>query len=193
MYSQEDINLIKKANKRIRAIENRYGKESWAVKKLKSRLQDQNNILKSGLISTRKNVSKLEQKATLKAINQFLESKTSKITDVNKIEKRIKSNIKEYTSIRNKKGEIIETATREDIENLYRLFEDKDFKDLSKYIPPSDIQIFVENVVRQKRKNTSEEDSKKYFIDQVKKYSDVGNDLDIKKTIDKLFDKIYDE
>ena len=193
MYSDEDIKLIKRANKRIRAIENKYGKESWAVKKLKSRLEEQNNILKSGLISTRKNVSKIEQKATLKAVSQFLESKTSKITDVNKIEKRIKSNIKEYTSIRNKKGEIIETVNREDIENLYKLFEDKDFKDLSKYIPPSDIQIFVENVVRQKRKDTSKKDSKKYFIDQVKKYAEVGNDLDIKETINKLFDKIYDE
>lgn len=193
MYSDEELKLIKRANRQIKAIENNYGKESWAVKKLKSRLDGQKNMLKSGMISTRKNISDLEKKATLKAVNQFLESKTSKVTGVKEIEKRIKSNIKEYTSKRNKKGEVIETASKQDIENLYRLFEDKDFQDLSKYIPPSDIQIFAEEIVRKKRKGTSELKAKNYFIKQINKYAEGSNDMEINQTLNKLFDKIYNE
>lgn len=193
MYSDEELKLIKRANRQIKAIEKNYGKESWAVKKLKSRLDGQKNILKSGMISTRKNISDIEKKATLKAVNLFLESKTSKVTGVKKIEKRIKSNIKEYTSKRNKKGEVIETATNQDIENLYRLFEDKDFQDLSKYIPPSDIQIFAEEIVRKKRKGTSESKTKDYFIKQINKYAQGGNDMEINETINKLFDTIYNK
>lgn len=193
MYSDEELKLIKRANRQIKAIENNYGKESWAVKKLKSRLDGQKNMLKSGMISTRKNISDLEKKATLKAVNQFLESKTSKVTGIKEIEKRIKSNIKEYTSKRNKKGEVIETTSKQDIENLYRLFEDKDFQDLSKYIPPSDIQIFAEEIVRKKRKGTSELKAKNYFIKQINKYAEGSNDMEINQTLNKLFDKIYNE
>lgn len=193
MYSDEELKLIKRANRQIKAIENNYGKESWAVKKLKSKLDGQKNILKSGMISTRKNISEIEKKATLKAVSQFLESKTSKVSGVKEIEKRIKSNIKEYTSIKNKNGEVVETASKQDIENLYRLFDDKDFQDLSKYIPPSDIQIFAEEIIRRKRKGTSESDAKEYFIDQINKYAKFSNDMEINQTITKLFDTIYNK
>lgn len=179
MYSQKEINLIKKTNQRIKAIESTFNGESWATKKLKSRLQNQGNILKSGLISTRKNVSEIEKKATLKAINQFLASETSSLRGISKVEKRIKSNIADYTSDYN--------LSKKEIDDLYELYEDKDFNDLSKYIPPSDLHILI--VETQKRGGTNK-DKKEFFINQIKTYADFGNDMDIMKTINRVYNKI---
>ena len=179
MYSEQEINLIKRANKRIKSIESEYGGESWATKKLKSRLENQKNILKSGLISTRKNVSKIEHDATLKAVKNFLESETSTKSGIKKVEKRIKNTIADYTSEYN--------PTRKEIENLYEYFEDKDFQDLSKYIPPSDIHVLI---MKTKRMNLSDEDRKKFFVEQIKTYAEFGSDMEINATINKLYNKI---
>lgn len=179
MYNQKEINMIKRANKRIKSIETEFNGESWATKKLKSKLQNQNNILKSGLISTRKNVSEIEKKATLKAVKQFLESETSTLTGIKRVEKRIKSNIKDYTSD-------FELSKKE-IDDLYNLYEDKDFQDLSKYIPPSDLHILI---VETKKRGGTNKERKEFFINQIKTYAEFGNDMDISRTINKLYNKI---
>lgn len=179
MYSEEDIKLIKKANKRIKAIRNKFGDDSWASKKLKSRLNNQSSLLKSGFISTKKNLSDIEEKATLKAVQKFLDSKTSTLRGIRATENKIKSNISEYTSEYN--------PTKEDIQNLYEYFEDRDFRDLSKYIPPSDLHVLI---METQKSGLSGKDKKQYFVEQIKTYADFGNDFDINRTINRLYNKI---
>ena len=188
MFSEEEIEYIKEANKRIKEIRKKFNEDSWALKKLSSKLSLLDKVLtpKAKLISRSKNIDEINKQALLKAVNNFLNSKTSTLEGIQDVEDRIKSEIKDYTSTIDKKGNIVE-LNDSDIESLYTLFEDKDFIDLSKYIPPSDIHILITET---KKFAGNKNEKKEFFIKQIKTYAEFGNDFDINKTINKLFNKI---
>ena len=67
-------------------------------------------------------------------------------------------------------------------EKLYEMIYDKDFKDLSRKIPPSDLWALSADTI-------DGNFSKEQFIDQIKNYAESGNDLDIKEVAGAIYDK----
>lgn len=133
--------LSKTANQRILEVERRYGERSWAVKKLSERLEVENlqALSSTGRIRVSKGFSEVQMKAIIKATKQFLKSETSTLRGIKKTSQQLKKNIRK--TVASDEMEISD----EDIETLYGIFKDDDISWLTKYIPPSDVWIALQD------------------------------------------------
>jgi len=91
----------RKANRRLALIEKNFGRDTWAGKRLRNRLESTKiqAYTKGGRVSVRKNMSTMQMKATLKAVRQFLNSKTSTVKGIRETRKQVIEKLKE--SLRN--------------------------------------------------------------------------------------------
>lgn len=169
---------VANANKRIRNIESRYGEDSWAINQLYNKLKDNqlvNGINKQGLIRVNKTMSNIQLKAIEKATNEFLTSKTSKLTG-------IKSTIKDVkNSLRATYGDMGNRLTNKEINTLYDLVEDKNKRVITEQIGASEVWA---TLVQAKEQGLS----KNQFEDLINKRSDVDlNDLDAKQFLEDIY------
>lgn len=165
--------LSKKSNERIRQIEKRYGKNSWAVNNLKNRLDSDklNAWTKTGRISIKNDYSIPQMRAVIKANELFLKSQTSTLVGIRHLKKKVTKAIQE--SLSNDKV----TISDKEAENLYKILEDKDNRGIVDKLGGSTIFGIANDVVR---KN----DNKDKFLDKVKQY--LIYDKEDKDTIDQL-------
>lgn len=169
----------KKANSRLARLESTFGANTWASKKLRNRLEAEKvqTFTDSGRISTSKNMSIGQMRATLKATQQFLNSKTSTITGIKEVrEKQIKN-----LSIALETDEV--DITYEQAEALYELFEHESWQWILKYMTPSEFFAIVYETVE---KNDGAEN----FIKRIERYIEVGNDVDLKLKILKIYEEV---
>ena len=171
------VRLVGQTNKRIKQINNTYGSNSWATKKLKNRLSiPQLSTFKQGRIKVSPNMSDIELRAVINAINIFNQSKTSSVKGIKSVIKNQKSNIKDLLS--NNDVDISDNEA----ENLYSFFEDSDFNNVTQYIPPSDIWVLLQDAkdsnmsIKQFKKNMS------YYINS-------SNDDDMNRAISNIYNK----
>lgn len=169
---------VAKANKRIRNIEKQYGEDSWAIGQLYTKLRDNqlvNGINKQGLIRVNKTMSNIQLKAIEKATNEFMVSKTSKLTG-------IKSTIKDVkNSLRATYGDMGNRLSNQEINTLYDLVEDKNKRIITEQIGASDLWA---TLVQAKEQGLG----RNQFEELINRRSQADlNDLDAKKFLEDIY------
>lgn len=171
------VRLTGRVNKRINDINIAYGKRSWATNKLLNRLDVKGiDVVRGGKIKIPKNLSQQKLKLVESALNNFLKMKTSSVKGITDVIKRQKKNIK--TSLSDMDKEL----TNQEVETLYNFFEDKDFNRITDMLPASDAWAILEDA---KSKGYDE----KQFINSIKNYIDVGNDMDMILSLSNIYNK----
>lgn len=177
----EVLKEVKRANQRLVRIERETGRNSWAGKRLESKLDSYINAwTDSGRVRINKSMSMTKLHAIQKATRQFLESQTSTVGGIKKTIKNQKQGIKQ--SLSREYEDDIEELSDEEIEALYDMFEDDYAKDIMQYVPSSDIWQLIIDAKENK-------DTKTQFLERIETYLDFGNDLDMKKKISHIYNK----
>lgn len=169
--------LARRANQRIRTIERVFGKDTWAVKRLRNKLDIEplKAWTKTGRVKFNKSMTELQMKATIIAVNNFLNSKTSTLKGIKQARQ------KQIQAISKALGEE-EDLSYEEAEALYDTFEDDDFKEVYKYIEPSKFWGLNEDA-------KEENDTEDMFLKRVKKYINFGNDADLIERLKRIYYK----
>lgn len=176
---KDSIQIINKKGKSIRLKNvNRvsYPAGTWASKKL----MDKVGVYLGGKVEVKRTMSIHELTLLNKAIRNFLNSKTSTIKGIQEVEKQTKQNIINLiTDVDNPE------ISEEDVETLYSFFEDPDFNDVTKYIPPSDLYIILNN-------SKEAQNNSKAFLNKIEKYIDkdsLNADSDMKDKLTRIYNK----
>lgn len=164
--------LAKRANQRLVRLEREFGTNTWASKKLMNRLvaDPLQAWTSKNRVRVNKSMNITQMRATLKAVNQFLNSKTSTKRGIKQIKKTTIKNI--AISL----GTDDEELTNEQAEVLYDMLSDDYVTDILRYIPASEFWALIEEAKEMK-------DTEQSFINRIKTYIEFGNDVDM---VDKL-------
>lgn len=171
------ITVIDSSGKRIKIKQKNIVsyKGSFASKKLTILDQYSESANRITLIG---NESYQELIAIDKATKNFLKSKTSTISGIKEVEKGIKQNIA------NKLDEF--DLSKQDIETLYNFFEDEDFNYIRKYIDPSDLWVFMEQI----KEGEVDSDSWLKTIEDYIGSDAFGRDDDLRDRLMSLYNKV---
>lgn len=176
---KEFVSKAKMANKNIKKIEQEFGGDSWAVKKLKDRLENPkyNGWTRGNRISIAKPKSMEELRARLSAVDKFNQSKTHTVRGIKSVSKRIKETIKEKLG----KNEI--DITNDEVEALYQAFEDEDVSYLSEKIGKS--EFWIETSQAREHKDKYDD-----FIKRLGHYIEIdGSDDEINEKLERIYNK----
>ena len=171
--------LIRKVNQRIVRIEERYGQDKWAVKRLKSNLDNKllNAWTKKGRIRVPKNASE-DDLEKIKLINEkFIESNLSSLRGIKSRESDIKDTIREK-AVRND----IDLSSDE-VETIFESLSDENVNWLMDETRlGSDVWIFM---AESKDKRESEDQ----FVARVLNYINNTNDEDARNKLEGIYNK----
>ncbi len=170
--------LSKRANQRIVRLEREFGKDTWATKKLRDKLATEplQAWTKTGRVKVNKSMTITQMKATIKATQQFLNSKTSTKRGIKQVRK---TTIKQLAK---SLGTDEEDLTDEEAETLYDMLSDDYVTDILKYIPASDFWALIEDA-------KESGDNEQSFISRISDYIDFGNDVDMRNKLIMIFEK----
>lgn len=176
---RELTKLSKRANQRLVRLERAFGKDTWASRKLKNRLDTEpaQAWTEKGRVRVNKSMTITQLRAAIKATKQFLNSQTSTVAGIKKVrEKQIKNISKAL-------GTEEVDLTYEEAETLYTMFEDTDFTFfVPRYLTASEFWGEIENA---KEQNSDLND----FTNSIRKYIEFGNDLDMLVRIRAIYEK----
>ena len=170
--------LSKRANQRLVRLEREFGKDTWASKKLRNRLESEpiQAWTSSGRVKVNKSMSMTQMRAAIKATEQFLVSKTSTVSGVKKVRKTtIKGLAKSL-------GTDEESLTNEEAEALYDMLSDDYVADILKYIPASEFWSLIQDA-------KEHHDTEQQFINRMKDYIEFGNDKDMVIKLTSIYNK----
>lgn len=170
--------LSKRANQRIVRLEREFGKDTWATKKLRDKLEAEplRAWSKTGRVKVNKSMTTTQMKATIKATQQFLNSKTSTKRGIKQVKK---TTIKQLAK---SLGTDDEDLTNEEAEALYDMLSDDYVTDILKYIPASDFWALIEDA-------KEAGDSQESFISRISDYIEFGNDVDMRNKLVMIYEK----
>lgn len=170
--------LSKRANQRIVRLEREFGKDTWATKKLRDKLEAEplQAWSKTGRVKVNKSMTTTQMKATIKATQQFLNSKTSTKRGIKQVKK---TTIKQLAK---SLGTDDEDLTNEEAEALYDMLSDDYVTDILKYIPASDFWALIEDA-------KEAGDSQESFISRISDYIEFGNDVDMRNKLTIIYEK----
>lgn len=165
------------ANKRLRAIRNEFGKIGWSGENLKQKTEM--SLISSWTsrgIRVRRSMTPQQMKATLKAIENFLNSKTSSVRGIRQTIKRQQQGLQKTLS-----NEDITISTKES-QTLYKFFEDKDFNYITRYIGASDLFVLLEDA-------KDNNDNINQFLSRIENYILVGEDEDMRNSLESIYNR----
>ena len=169
---RELVRKTGQANRRISAIKKEFGSLGWSGNKLKEKTEIALiDAWRSRGIKVNKNMSETQMKATLKLLNNFLESKTSTIKGIKKVMREQQENLKTQLEI-----------TPEESQTLYSFFSDNDFNFITQYIQASDLFLLLQE-------SKEQNDSTERWLDRVSGYLDYGQDEDLKRALISIYNK----
>lgn len=170
---------VNKANQRIRRIQERYGDNAWAVANLTEKLD--NKLIKainpySGEIKLHQRMSDAELNYIRSATEDFLKSKTSKLTGIKEAKENMINSLKSSLST-----DTVDLTDKE-AQALYRLVEDRNLRTTTEYIGASELWSLI---IDAKEKRASEDQWYQMLLD----YNAFGKDLDMKKDLQRIYDE----
>lgn len=181
LYKQT-LKNTQKVNQRIRSLNRRYKKGTWAVKRLINRLDT--NILsvwKNGRIELNKNLTQSQLIAINKATNQFLVSKTSTKSGIKEVSSNVKESLKEALS------DDIKELTNEEVDFMYDMLGDDNFSYFNKnredtnFIGASELWIVIDEAI-------NKGDDENTFLNRMNVFVNV-NDEDIRNKAINIYNK----
>lgn len=158
--------------------------DTWSSKQLISRLDTNklNLINKSGLIDMNKISSLTETQITNvnKAMDQFINSKTKTIQGINAVVK----NKRQWLIEKSDNAGWVKGLTNREVEDLYRVFDDEEFENLSEKIK---YETIWDTVVEANKKQWSEQE----FIEELQLYTDPAyiNDDDVLDSMSNIYNQ----
>lgn len=170
--------LSKRANQRLVRLEREFGKDTWASKKLRNRLESEpiQAWTRSGRVKVNKSMSITQMRAAIKATEQFLASKTSTVSGVKKVKKTTIAGLARSLGTDDTK------LSDEEAETLYDMLSNDYVTDLLRYIPASDFWALIEDAKEQN-------DTESQFINRIKDYIEFGNDKDMVTKLQAIYIK----
>lgn len=181
---RQTVDQVNKANKRLRSLQKEGYYNSYASKKLFTRLDikhlDVLDRTKKGShvsrIKLNNRLTNTDLIAIQKATKQFLISKTSTVKGIRNVESNVKESIYQNLKL-NQDTEI----TKEDIEDFYSMLSDNDFDYFSEKIGASALWYLIEDA---KEKDADENE----FITMLNQYITVS-DEDVRNKAIRLYNK----
>lgn len=169
--------LSKRANQRIVRLEREFGKDTWAVKRLKDKLlaEPLGAWTTKGRIRLNKRMTITQMKATIKATISFLNSKTSTKRGIKQVKKTTIKQIARSLGTE-------EDLTDSEAQVLYEMLSDDYVGDILRYIPASDFWALIED-------SKDANDTQESFIDRITTYIDFGNDINMKNKLSVIYEK----
>lgn len=176
----ELIRKVGQANKRLRAIKREYGTLGWAGESLKEKttfyLVDTFRARGKNGIKVNKNMSNERLRSTLKAINNFLQSKTSSIKGIEQTKKRQIEGLQKAFST-----EEVELTTEES-KALYKRFENKDYNYILSYLTASELNALIDD-------SKEHNDSLEQFMKRSENYITGVVDIQLKQALESIYYK----
>lgn len=175
-----EINKIKRqANKQIKDIEKTVGANTWAVRKLRDKLDTEtvkafsqhHNVLAN------KRMSITQLRAVNKALQQFMSSRTSTVSGIEEVRQEVISSISK--TISEDRGRNI---SYDEAETLYNMFTDTDTDELIKDMGASAFWDIIES-------SKEASDNEDQFADRVARYAQREIDVDIRKKLSNIYYK----
>lgn len=174
---REAIRKTGQANKRLRAIKNEFGTLGWAGIKLKEKTEFHLvDAWRSKGIKINKSMSEKQLKAIIKAIDNFLKSKTSNVKGIKQTIKKSQESLRKTLSLEDV------NITVEESKTLYKFFEDNDYIYITNYIQASDFNALLQDA---KESN----DNENQFIKRIEDYAINGIDEDMKRALLNIYNK----
>lgn len=175
-----EINKLKRqANRQIKDVEKTIGENTWAVRKLRDKLESEtvrafsehHNVLAN------KKMSITQLRAVNKALQQFMSSKTSTVAGIEEVRQEVIQKIsKTLTEDRGR------NISYDEAETLYNMFTDNDTDELIKDMGASAFWDMLESA-----KEAS--DSEDQFADRIARYAQREIDVDMRRKISNIYDK----
>ena len=177
---EEVRKLVKKANQRLVRLERNFGVNSWGSKKLRNELDIEtlNAWTSSNRIRFNKKMTETQLNAIKKATQSFISSKTSRVKGVKQVQK------KQIEGLRRSLSSPDLIVSVEDTETLYNFFGEDYAADITSKLPGSDVIALMLEA-----KQTPQYRRRKYFFEQIENYIELGNDVDMKRKLGKLYRK----
>lgn len=171
---------VKSANAKLQRLNAQLGnKNVWAAKRLFNQLSSSklkgNTLTEKGYIKYSKSLTDIEVRAIYNAVSAFNMSKTSTISGIEEVKKE---------RIKNIAGDL--DIDDSDAESLFQIFDNKGimhFIDDSN-ITPSDLFALINEAKEMPRTGR-----KNFFKDQLNIIGDLSNDIEVRKTINKIYNK----
>lgn len=158
--------------------------DTWASKQLISRLDVKklDIINKKGLIDIEKinNLTETQITNLNKAMNQFINSKTKTIQGINAVVR----NKRQWLIEKSDNAQWVKSLTNREVEDLYRVFDEEEFENLSEKIK---YETIWDTVVEANKKQWSEEE----FIEELQLYTDPAyiNDDNVLDSMSDIYNK----
>lgn len=144
-------NLSKRANQRIVRLERAFGKDTWATRYLKEKLESEpvQAWTTKGRVRVNKSMTLIQMRATIKATKEFLNSSISTQRGV----KRAK--IKAIKTLKTRFSTDVSDITYEEAEALTNFFEDNEVNGITNFIPGSTVIGIIEEAREMKSDYTT--------------------------------------
>lgn len=132
--------LSKRANQRIVRLERAFGKDTWATKYLKEKLESEpvQAWTTKGRVKVNKSMSLIQMQATIKATKDFLKSSISTKRGIKK------AKIKAIKTLKTRFSTDVSDISYEEAESLVNFFDDKEVNGITNFIPGSTVIGIIE-------------------------------------------------
>lgn len=155
-----------------------YDSGTWASKKLINRLETSTlDAWSKGKVRIRENMTITQLRAVQKATSQFMASKTSTIRGIQSVKESTKASLKATLS-----DEDIVEITESEVETMYNMLSDTDFKFLSDTVGASTAWSLIEDA---KESNDTEQG----WINRLNRYAFEINDVDMRNKALAIYNK----
>ena len=155
-----------------------YDAGTWASKKLINRLETSTlDAWSKGRVKIRENMTVTQLRAVQKATSQFMASKTSTLTGIQSVKESTKESLKATLS-----DEDIGEITESEVETMYNMLSDNDFKFLSDKVGASTAWSLIEDA---KESNDTEQG----WINRLNRYAFEINDVDMRNKALAIYNK----
>ena len=155
-----------------------YDAGTWASKKLINRLETSTlDAWSKGRVKIRENMTITQLRAVQKATSQFMASKTSTLKGIQSVKESTKESLKATLS-----DEDLGDITDSEVETMYNMLSDNDFKFLSDKVGASTAWSLIEDA---KESN----DTEKGWINRLNRYAFEINDVDMRNKALAIYNK----
>lgn len=167
---------FERASKEVKRVS--FEKGTWASKKLINRLETSTlDAWRGGKVKISKDMTITQLTALQKATNQFMASKTSTLKGIQSVKESTKASLKVTLS-----DEDLKEITEDEVETMYNMLSDTDFKFLYDKVGASTAWSLIEDA---KESN----DTEKGWINRLKRYAFEINDVDMKAKALAIYNK----
>lgn len=169
-------------NKRLRAIKREFGSLGWAGETIKDKTEYylvntwRNYEKRIGIRFNKNTITDEQIDATLAYMNNFLKSKSATVRGVKRIMTKQQESLKQTLSTDDKE------LTIEESKSLYKLFDDKDYNYITKFIPESDLFVLLQDAKENK-------DTEEQYFKRVENYITIGEDDDLREALLNLYNR----